>query len=69
VAIASAAEPGEAGRQHQVAIASAAEPGEAGRQHQVAIASAAEPGEAGRHHQDGRRGPPGAVATRSYCQL
>ena len=54
VAIASAAEPGEAGRHHQDwAIASAAEPGEAGRHHQDwAIASAAEPGEAGRHHQD-----------------
>ena len=53
VAIASAAEPGAAGRHHQaVAIASAAEPGAAGRHHQaVAIASAAEPGAAGRHHQ------------------
>jgi hypothetical protein len=51
-AIASAAEPGEAGRRHQdqSAIASAAEPGEAGRRHQdqSATASAAEPGEAGR---------------------
>src|SRR5271168_1182473 len=53
VAIASAAEPGAAGRHHQaVAIASAAEPGAAGRHHQaVTIASAAEPGAAGRHHQ------------------
>jgi hypothetical protein len=53
VAIASAAEPGEAGRHHRaVAIARAAEPGEAGRHHRaVAIARAAEPGEAGRHHR------------------
>jgi len=52
VAIASAAEPGAAGRHHPtVAIASAAEPGAAGRHHPtVAIASAAEPGAAGRHH-------------------
>jgi DNA helicase-2/ATP-dependent DNA helicase PcrA len=49
VAIASAAEPGAAGRHHEtVAIASAAEPGAAGRHHEtVAIASAAEPGAAG----------------------
>jgi len=55
VAIASAAQPGEAGRhQEPVAIASAAQPGEAGRhQEPVAIASAAQPGEAGRHNQGG----------------
>ncbi|ODR03922.1 2-isopropylmalate synthase [Mycobacterium sherrisii] len=56
VAIASAAEPGEAGRgpTDPVAIASAAEPGEAGRgpTDPVAIASAAEPGEAGRGPTD-----------------
>jgi homoserine kinase len=56
VAIASAAEPGEAGRHagRPVAIASAAEPGEAGRHagRPVAIARAAEPGEAGRHTAD-----------------
>ncbi|MEO6794878.1 MAG: ATP-dependent helicase [Mycobacterium sp.] len=53
VAIASAAEPGAAGRHSQaVAIASAAEPGATGRHPQaVAIASAAEPGATGRHPQ------------------
>ncbi len=53
VAIASAAQPGAAGRHasNLVAIASAAQPGAAGRHasNLVAIASAAQPGAAGRH--------------------